>query len=272
MKDHVANLLYGTSSRTARVVQILIIAAILVSVTATILETVPSLSAYDVLFNRIELVSALLFSVEIVLRFWSASGPSSPFAQRRWPRLAYLLSSSGVIDLMAVIPFYFGGANFMVVRSLRLLRIFRLAKLARYVTALGLLKQAIRMRQRELLALAMVAGITILISATVMYSAEHEAQPKEFTSMPDALWWALSTLTTVGYGDIYPTTPLGRVCASVIMILGIGLVALPTGLVGSAFYDLTQHRVCPHCGRELAARATHEPGGDHGSQQHPPTV
>jgi voltage-gated potassium channel len=93
--------------------------------------------------------------------------------------------------------------------------------------------------------------LTILISATLIYSAEHEAQPNAFTSMPDALWWALSTLTTVGYGDIYPTTPIGRICASLIMILGIGVVALPTGLVGSAFYELAQHRVCPHCGRDI---------------------
>jgi voltage-gated potassium channel len=167
------------------------------------------------------------------------------------------MSPSGVVDLVSVVPFYFGGSNFMVVRSLRLLRVFRLAKLVRYVAALGLLRQAIRMRRRELIALGLVASITILISATLMYSAEHEAQPKAFTCMPDALWWALSTLTTVGYGDIYPTTALGRLCASLIMILGIGLVALPTGLVGSAFYELTQHRVCPHCGCELLSHPSH---------------
>jgi voltage-gated potassium channel len=110
------------------------------------------------------------------------------------------------------------------------------------------------MRRRELAALAIVGVLTILISATLVYSTEHEAQPNAFTCMPDALWWALSTLTTVGYGDIYPVTMLGRICASLIMILGIGLVALPTGLVGSAFYELTQHRVCPHCGRDVLER------------------
>jgi voltage-gated potassium channel len=257
MKDYVADLLDGNRSRAARIVQVLIVAAIVTSVIAMILETVPGLSRYDSLFDHIELVCALLFTTEILLRLWSAPAAASPFAQRRWPRIAYLMSPSGVVDLVSVVPFYFGGSNFMVVRSLRLLRVFRLAKLVRYVAALSLLRQAIRMRRRELIALGLVAAITILISATLMYSAEHEAQPKAFACMPDALWWALSTLTTVGYGDIYPTTPLGRLCASLIMILGIGLVALPTGLVGSAFYELTQHRVCPHCGCELISHPSH---------------
>jgi voltage-gated potassium channel len=255
-KNAVATLLHTAGSWAARAVQTLIVAAILTSVTATILETVPRLRPYDHLFDRIELICTLLFTIEILLRVWSANGHSSPFAHRRFPRLAYLLSPGGIVDLIAVVPFYLGDASFVVVRSFRLLRVFRLAKLARYSAALGLLAQAIRMRRRELSALAIVGALTILISATLVFSTEHEAQPNAFTSMPDALWWALSTLTTVGYGDLYPITPLGRICASLIMILGIGLVALPTGLVGSAFYELAQHRKCPHCGLDVAERPT----------------
>ncbi len=261
-RDAVASLLHATGSWTARVAQTLIVAAIVTSVTATILETVPRLRPYDRLFDHIELVCTVLFTAEVLLRIWSAGGRASPFARRRFPRLAYLLSPGGIVDLVAIVPFYLGASTFTVVRSFRLLRVFRLAKLARYSAALGLLAQAIRMRRRELTALAIVGALTILISATLIYSAEHEAQPNAFISMPDSLWWALSTLTTVGYGDIYPITPLGRICASLIMILGIGVVALPTGLVGSAFYELTQHRVCPHCGRDVLETTTRPAASD----------
>ncbi|MGD0837488.1 MAG: ion transporter [Polyangia bacterium] len=267
-KEKIAALLYAAASRSARAVQALIVSAILVSVLATILETVPRLQSYGSLFDRIELVCTFLFTAEVLLRIWSANGLGSPYVQRRSPRLSYLLSPGGVVDLLAIVPCYLGANTFIVVRSFRLLRVFRLAKLARYSAALGLLAKAIRMRRRELTALAIVGALTILISATLVYSAEHEAQPNAFASMPDALWWALSTLTTVGYGDIYPVTALGRVCASVIMILGIGLVALPTGLVGSAFYELTQHRVCPHCGREVAE--PHGPSYDEESRDRQP--
>jgi voltage-gated potassium channel len=261
-KNAVARLLHTTASWSARAAQTLIVVAILISVTATILETIPRLCPFEHLFDQIELACTALFTIEVLLRFWSASGNSSPFAHRRFPRLAYLLSPGGIVDLVAIVPFYLGSATFVVVRSFRLLRVFRLAKLARYSAALGLLSRAIRMRRRELTALAIVGALTILISATLVFSTEHEAQPNAFTCMPDALWWALSTLTTVGYGDIYPITPLGRICASLIMILGIGLVALPTGLVGSAFYELTQHRTCPHCGRDVLEHPAGPPVGN----------
>jgi voltage-gated potassium channel len=254
-KRSVATVLYTTGSWISRAIQILIVATILTSVIATILETVPSLQRFHRLFDRLELLCTILFTIEIVLRLWSANDRASPFGPRRFPRLAYLLSLGGIVDLVAIVPFYFGDASFVVVRSFRLLRVFRLAKLARYSEALGLLAKAIRMRRRELTALGIVGVLTILISATLVFSAEHDAQPNAFTSMLDALWWALSTLTTVGYGDIYPITPLGRGCAALIMIVGIGLVALPTGLVGSAFYELTQHRTCPHCGRDVLQTA-----------------
>jgi voltage-gated potassium channel len=251
MRAHVAELLEGTS-RPARVVQALVVATILVSVSATFLETMPSLGGYNSLFDDIEFACTLLFSVEILLRWWSAGAATSPFAQRHHPRLAYVCSPGGIVDLVSVIPFFLGATSFAVVRSLRLLRILRLAKLVRYAASLRMLAKAIHIRRRELITLALLAVLTIVVSATLMYAAEHDTQPNTFTSMPDALWWALSTLSTVGYGDVYPVTPLGRVCASVIMVLGIGLVALPTGLIGSAFYELTQRRTCPHCGRPLA--------------------
>ena len=120
-----------------------------------------------------------------------------------------------------------------------------------------LLGQAIHARRDELLSLLTIVLLALLISATVMYSAEHEAQPKTFGSIPQALWWSVATLTTVGYGDIYPVTVLGRICASFIMLLGIGLVALPTGLLGSAMYELLTLKSCPHCGADLRPHEAH---------------
>jgi voltage-gated potassium channel len=109
-----------------------------------------------------------------------------------------------------------------------------------------------------------IVVLALLISATVMYSAEHEAQPKNFGSIPQSLWWAVATLTTVGYGDIYPQTAIGRVCASFIMVVGIGLLALPTGLLGTAMYEQLTSKPCPHCGRETTPSLPRVGGGGGG--------
>ena len=276
LKGRVAAALDDTGSRWWRLTNGLIFTVIAVSVAATVLETVPAFE--DRLrreFDLVEVIAVAFFTIELGLRLWAANAPMARFGTRRHPRVAYLFSPSGLIDLLSVVPFYLGATNLLVLRSFRLVRVFRVLKLTRQARAMSLIGQAIRARRHELVSLAIIVGLALLISATIMYSAEHEAQPERFGSIPQSLWWAVATLTTVGYGDLYPATVLGRVCASFIMILGIALVALPTGLLGSAMYELLQSKSCPHCGAKLADQkpevreagaANHEMDQDAGSR------
>jgi voltage-gated potassium channel len=164
-----------------------------------------------------------------------------------------------LIDLMAVLPAYLPmlGLDLRFVRALRLLRIFRAAKLARYISALRLFGDVIREKREELILTTCLFGLMLLITSCLMYFAEHEAQPEAFPSIPAAMWWAVVTLTTVGYGDVHPVTSLGRLLASFSAILGIGFFALPTAILGSGFIQEVEKRKehrgrkCPHCGREL---------------------
>jgi voltage-gated potassium channel len=252
LKGQVAAALDDTGSRWWRLTNGLIFAVIAISVTATVLETVPTFEhRFRWEFDLAERVAVVFFTMELFLRLWAATSPVARFGARRHPRMAYLFSPSGLIDLLSVAPFYLGATNMLVLRSFRLLRVFRVLKLTRQARAMSLIGQAIRARRHELFSLGIIVGLALLISATIMYTAEHQAQPEHFGSIPQSLWWAVATLTTVGYGDLYPTTALGRVCASFIMILGIALVALPTGLLGSAMYELLQSKSCPHCGAKL---------------------
>jgi len=266
LKDRIAAAFDDTESRWWHLVNRFVFLAIVISVGATVIETVPSFELeFRRAFNTIEVATIALFTVELALRIWCADSPGGTFGKRRYPRLAYMLSPGGIVDLLSVVPFYLGATNLLVLRSLRLVRIFRVLKLTRQARAMRLLGQAIHARRDELLSLLTIVLLALLISATVMYSAEHEAQPKTFGSIPQALWWSVATLTTVGYGDIYPVTVLGRICASFIMLLGIGLVALPTGLLGSAMYELLTLKNCPNCGADLRPHESHHgqpsPGG-----------
>ena len=267
VKNSVASAFDDSASTWWHLVNRLVFVAIVLSVGATVMETVPKFDHdYRHMFDTIEVATIAIFTVELTLRIWCADAASSPFGRRRHPRLAYVLSPSGIIDLLSVVPFYLGATNLVVLRSLRLVRIFRVLKLTRQARAMRLLGQAIHARRDELLSLLTIVLLALLISATVMYSAEHEAQPKTFGSIPQSLWWSVATLTTVGYGDIYPVTVLGRVCASFIMLLGIGLVALPTGLLGSAMYELLTLKTCPRCGAELRPHEAHLAGTTHDEQ------
>lgn len=252
LKSRIAGALHDSGSRWWHLTNGIIFAVIMASVAATVLETVPEFEhMFRAEFELIEVVAVGFFTIELFLRLWSANVPATRFGARRFPRLAYLFSASGLIDMLSVVPFYLGATNLLVLRSLRLVRIFRVLKLTRQARAMSLLGQALRARRHELTSLGIVVALSLLVSATIMYSAEHEAQPKHFGSIPQSLWWAVATLTTVGYGDLYPTTAIGRVCASFIMLLGIALVALPTGMLGSAMYEILQQKTCPHCGAKL---------------------
>ena len=167
----------------------------------------------------------------------------------------------GLIDLLAIAPFYVASyMDLRILRALRLFRLFRIAKVTRYSSVLNTFGRVLRAKKEELVIMLSFTVMLLLISSAVMYLVENPAQPEKFSSIPTAMWWGITTLTTVGYGDAYPVTPLGKILGSVIAVMGIGLFALPAGILGSAFMEDLQKRKghssssCPHCGKDLEAR------------------
>lgn len=218
---------------------------IIIAVVDAVLETEPTISrGREGFFDDFELMIASIFSVEYLARLWiEADNPK--FAKHRFPRLRYALTPIAIIDLCAILPafFAFGGASSLVLRFFRVFRMIRLAKLGRTSRAWLMIREAFYERRYEFgLVLGLVA-VAVLISGSLMYWAEADAQPDKFGSIPRALWWAIVTLTTVGYGDVYPVTIFGRILAAFISITGVMLIALPTGLFAASFTEgIERHR------------------------------
>lgn len=220
-----------------------IMVLILFSVAYVVLSTeVTLLARWPGLFAGIDLLLAVLFSVEYLIRVWCA-GEREEFAGMRG-RLRYMATTRAMIDLIAVIPFYlsFGMTESFLLRLFRLLRIISLAKFSRYTAAMLSLKAAVADRRYELLVSLGAAMLVLLASATVLYAVEGATQPEHFGSIPRALWWGVATLTTVGYGDVFPVTVLGRVFAGVTALAAVGMVAMPAGILAAAFSEAFQQR------------------------------
>jgi voltage-gated potassium channel len=234
-----------------------LLSLILVNVAAVVLETVqPLRERFGTAFFWIEVVSVAVFSIEYLARLWSCVEEprlSSPVLGR----VRFALRPMSIIDLMAVLPSLLGliGLDLRFLRALRLFRVARLAKASRYVRALDLLGGVVRQRREELIVTSGLMLALMVISGSVMYYAENAAQPEAFSSIPASLWWAVATLTTVGYGDVYPVTGLGRVAGAVTAMLGVGLFALPTAILGSGLVEAIRDSKgavkCPHCGEPL---------------------
>jgi len=220
-------------------------ALILLSVASAILETEPMIArGREVLFGDLEIVVASIFLVEYFARLWTVV-ENPRFARYRFPRLRYALTPIALIDLAAIVPvfFAFGGASSLVLRFFRVFRMVRLAKLGRTTQAWTAIREAVYERRHEFGLVLGLVLITVLISSSLLYWAEADAQPDKFGSIPRALWWSIVTLTTVGYGDVYPVTLLGRIFAAVIAITGVMLIALPTGIFAASFSEgLERHR------------------------------
>lgn len=212
---------------------------IIIAVVEAVLDTEPVISTgRELLLNNIEFGLGLIFLVEYVARAWVAV-ENPRFAKYRFPRLRYMMSPMAIIDLLAVLPalFAFGGASSLVLRFFRVLRMLRLAKLGRTSKAFKLLREAFVQKRHEFALILGMLLVTILIAGSLLYFAEGGAQPDKFGSIPRAMWWAIVTLTTVGYGDSFPITPLGKFLAGGIAIMGVMLIALPTGLFAASFTE-----------------------------------
>lgn len=230
----------GRLSITNRIVIALIIAA----VGAAIVETEPTIAAgREAAFRDLDLVFGLLFLAEYLARLWVAD-MNPLYAGSRWPRLKFIVSLPAIIDLVSIIPALLavaGGAT-LALRFVRFFRILRLAKLGRFSNALRDIAEAVHSRREELAIAFSLAGFILLIASTLMFLAEADAQPDKFGSIPRTMWWAIVTMTTVGYGDAYPITPAGKFLSGLVSIAAIGLIALPTGILAAAMSDVMQRR------------------------------
>jgi voltage-gated potassium channel len=227
----------GDAHPAGRFVNAFIVVLIVLNAIAFAAETVDGLDArYGFYFRVFNIFSVAVFSIEYLLRLWSAV--EIPMLSRMSPwhaRLRFALRPMMLIDLFAVLPFYFSWLYPMDLRLLRVLRLFRLLKLVRYSPALQTLGRVLADEYRALLGALLIILVLLLFASTAVYFLEHEAQPNKFGSIPAAAWWALATLTTVGYGDIVPITPLGKLLGGVVMLLGVGMIALPVAIISTGF-------------------------------------
>jgi voltage-gated potassium channel len=198
---------------------------VLISLISFSIETLPDLpSSVRTWLRWVEVATVGLFTIEYALRLMVATR-----------KFSFVFSFFGLIDLVAIIPFYLSlGMDLRSIRVVRFLRIFRILKLARYSRAIERFREAIAMVREELVLFSFAALVLLYVSAVGIYFFERDAQPESFASIFHSLWWALATLTTVGYGDVYPVTLGGRLFTFVILVVGLGIIAVPTGIIASA--------------------------------------
>ena len=250
----------GTSHEGHDSVDMFLMLLIVLNIAAVVLESVPELEhAYAAQFWYFELFSVIIFTLEYIVRI-SVCTINPLYAHPILGRLRYASTPMVVIDLFAILPFYlpmFFALDLRMLRMLRMLRFLRVLKFGRYSTSLRLIGRVLYAKRVDLMVTLSVVVLLIVLSSSVMYVFEHEAQPAEFTSIPKAMWWSVETLTTVGYGDVYPITLVGKMFAAMIALLGVGIFALPAGILASGFAEemrkraRTSSQCCPHCGKEL---------------------
>jgi len=252
----------NAASGLSKTFNVFIVTLILLNITAMILESMQKI--HDLApkcFLWFEYFSVAVFSVEYVLRVWSCV-EDPQYREPLRGRLRFAVTPLALVDLSAVLPFYLPThadlrmmRMFRMVRIMRVMRIARIAKLGRYSESLQMLVRVLRSKGDQLAGAVFILLILLIVAATLMYTAEKDAQPKTFTSIPAAMWWAAVTLTTVGYGDAYPVTVMGKILGAITAMMGIGMFALPCAILGAGFIEELDRnkkpRQCPHCGKEL---------------------
>ena len=234
----------GERRREARLCDLFLIILISLNAIAVILESVPSYaSAFGAWFYVFEAVSVAIFTVEYGLRIWSA--PENPALSSRgawYARFRHVISPLGIIDLLAFLPFYLSAFFGVDLRIFRILRALRILKLTRYSPALAIMATVVRKELRAIGGATVIVLVVLVVSATLIHHLESDAQPIIFGTIPDAMWWAMETLTTVSYGDAIPQTVLGRVVGAVVMFLGIGVFVMWTSIFAAAFLEESRKR------------------------------
>lgn len=246
----------------SKVFDLSIILLIFINVCMVVLDTFTLPASFKSIFSNVEVYSVIIFTIEYVLRVWTSDllYPSLP----SWKaRLKFIFSAMALIDLLAILPFYLPyiiPLDLRVLRLLRLVRLFRLFKVNRYTHALSQIAAVFKNRSGQLLSSMFVVFLLMVIASVIMYNVESPVQPDKFSNAFSGMWWAIATLTTVGYGDVYPVTVLGKVLSAIIAMLGIGLVAVPTGIISAGFMEQLdkdkddakdEKHYCPYCGKKI---------------------
>jgi len=225
MKEFIRSIVEDNTTKKGRVFDYFIQTLIMLSLISFSVETLPNNSPHVIKFlEYFETLCIIIFSVEYLLRVFVSRKP-----------LSYIFSFYGIIDLLAILPFYLKGTlDFRAIRAFRVFRVFRTLKLIRYNRALHRFHIAAKIVKEEIVLFFIVTGILIFLTASGIYFFENEAQPKVFASVFHSLWWAIVTLTTVGYGDVYPITVGGKIFTFFVLLIGVGIVTVPAGLVATS--------------------------------------
>ena len=241
MRTRIYNILEMTDPQDflSRAFSLFIVTLISLNVLCIVLESIPELDLlYRTQFFAIEIVSTVIFALEYSLRLWSCVESETENKAPLKSRIKYALSPLAIVDLLAFLPsilqVIFPGIDLRFLRVLRLLRVF---KLTRYFTSFELLLNVLHEERKNLAGIFFLLLVILTLAASALYLVERDMQPDKFGSIPQAMWWAIAALTTVGYGDVYPLSPAGKVLGSLVTIVGIGMVALPSGILASAFSE-----------------------------------
>ena len=246
VKTRLYEILEGVRVRdpVAKVSEIALVSLIAANVSAVVLETVPDLVAgYQRHFEVFEAISVAIFTVEYLGRLWTCTEQPSRQHLRPWSaRLRYMLTPMALIDVISILPFYLAMFFAVDLRFMRVFRLLRILKLTRHSAALSLVGAVLYAERRALLAAGTVMLVLLVFASSLVYLVEREAQPEAFASIPHAMWWGVATLTTVGYGDIAPVTALGKLLGAVVTLLGVGMFAMPAGILASGFAQAVRSR------------------------------
>lgn len=228
------------SNHISRLFDIFITVTILSNIVVTFLQTFDELHYLNTFFNAVECITLMIFCGEYILRIWTADYlyPDKTEAQAR---LRFLVSFDGIVDFLTIVPAFFL-SGFVIFRMLRVARIFHLFRLNAKYDSFNVITTVLYEKRNQIISSVFIVVILMLASSLCMYSVEHDAQPLVFKNAFSGIWWSMSTLLTVGYGDIYPITTLGRVMAICIAYLGVGVVAIPTGIISAGFVEQYQRK------------------------------
>lgn len=244
-----------------RIFEFVLILTIILNILAIVFDSVPHIhEEYEELFDKFEIYSLIFFTLEYIARLY-AIVENPKYSEPVKGRLRYIRTPIAIIDLLSILPFYlkFVPLDLRFLRIFRLMALFRMFKIARYLQALTIFRLVLKDRKEQLVLSFIFIMFVLVVISFIMFYAENEAQPDKFTSIPATMWWGIATLTTVGYGDIVPVTSLGKFLGGIFAIAGVGLLALPAGILSSGFFEMlhtknttSKHtRVCPHCGKEI---------------------
>ena len=250
--------------RASQIFQWFIITLVTLNVIVVILATVEELRReYERFYQLFEIFSVVVFTIEYVLRVWSCT-VSDKYRHSVKGRLRFMATPAAIIDLLAILPFFIPritNVDLRAIRALRLFRLLRLLKLGRFSSSIDIFSEVISQKKEQMFVAAIGVSILLVFASSAVYFAEKQVQPEAFSSIPDAMWWGVATLTTVGYGDVVPVTTIGKVLGGLVSFLGIGFFALPAGILASGFEEAVERQYGAKKDEEETSSRASEKGG-----------